>query len=610
MAGERKGKAYEAVIAAVLEHLVNSGTLCETYYWNEKPDALSVEPDFTVGADASQPEKIILVTHGGSAKESNRKYWRNMGELWEAKTQLVNLPSVFSVVFDAEIKGDIQLLEAVAFDGRLVVGDAAYGSKLIEWINTKLVPTAETSAGMVGVVQDAWQKKSKNSVSGLLDALATDVFVLIQGGKPELDQLWVGVRGQSSNVVVGQKTSYFRRGIAKAILVGDLELIWQENLNCVPDFCLRLGFFEKSIGGFRLVDSDLIWLRGNLSSSVVSAVIDGAPQEQMQVWISPLRNLDVLSFAYAYVLENWAELITAKGCWHHFCETSSSKFLKKHFHDRFVPPGWLFEYLRDLLKASAKRKSAWGWSVLIADLKRIRNDASYLKFVSEVTAIPVADLPDHWSGYRTITYSLPEWVMGESRQNFPLKETDLPRLAYTLAPRLQGIPESKLENLGPEVEEIFRWGYMETKFIQYRNFDPLRTVVEVALAESGIAYEFIDWFPTCFTEKLELSGVKLNVRSGKTSLLIAGNCMIKWQTCHGGHTNDKKKELSGRGFASRFTWNVKRNKYTKRSNIKAAFLVLDGEWREKDAAVLLQAGWDQVFYPDEIDKLITAVSEA
>lgn len=36
-------------------------------------------------------------------------------------------------------------------------------------------------------------------------------------------------------------------------------------------------------------------------------------------------------------------------------------------------------------------------------------------------------------------------------------------------------------------------------------------------------------------------------------------------------------------------------------------LLLDGTWNQKDIETLTYAGWDEIFYPDEMDKLKAAI---
>ena len=81
MAGERIGKTCEALFSVVLAEMKRQGKLRGNVFWNETPKGISVEPDFIIGQDLNHPDYVIMVTHSGSSKESNRKTWRNIGEL-------------------------------------------------------------------------------------------------------------------------------------------------------------------------------------------------------------------------------------------------------------------------------------------------------------------------------------------------------------------------------------------------------------------------------------------------------------------------------------------------------------------------------------------------
>ena len=123
MAGERKGKTYEALVMVALQELKKRGKFKGEIFWNETPKGMTIEPDFTIGSNVDRPRFLILVTHSGSAKNSDMKFWRNMGELAEAKVCLPVIPKVFSITFDSVIKESLKLLQASAFDGQIVIGD-------------------------------------------------------------------------------------------------------------------------------------------------------------------------------------------------------------------------------------------------------------------------------------------------------------------------------------------------------------------------------------------------------------------------------------------------------------------------------------------------------
>jgi hypothetical protein len=138
MAGELKGKLYEAILKLVLSNIFAKNSTTNKVFWETVPDGMSIKPDFTVGPNADQPKLTFLVSHGGSVNESNRKYWRNCGELVETKLFLKSKPRVISIYFDAHIKEDIKLAEKATFDASLIVGDQEYGDKLIKWVDDNI----------------------------------------------------------------------------------------------------------------------------------------------------------------------------------------------------------------------------------------------------------------------------------------------------------------------------------------------------------------------------------------------------------------------------------------------------------------------------------------
>ena len=88
----------------------------EGVHWNVKPDGMSIDPDFTLGIDPHRPHTVLLVSHCRSSKESEKKTWRNLGELGEAKTVLPIVPQVFCLTFGL-FKEELTALQAAAFDG-------------------------------------------------------------------------------------------------------------------------------------------------------------------------------------------------------------------------------------------------------------------------------------------------------------------------------------------------------------------------------------------------------------------------------------------------------------------------------------------------------------
>ena len=134
MAGEKIGKIDEAVICATLESLYKNKSLTGQIFWNETPNCLSSEPDFVIGSNLEMPQMVVLVTHFGAAGENHKKSWRTIGEMCEIKTSFSNNPLVFTIVFDAQMRGAIKAIQKASFDGQLVIGDLPYGKELQDYL--------------------------------------------------------------------------------------------------------------------------------------------------------------------------------------------------------------------------------------------------------------------------------------------------------------------------------------------------------------------------------------------------------------------------------------------------------------------------------------------
>ena len=80
----------------------------------------------------------------------------------------------------------------------------------------------------------------------------------------------------------------------------------------------------------------------------------------------------------------------------------------------------------------------------------------------------------------------------------------------------------------------------------------------------------------------------------KRLLLCADFCTVKVGLC-------------GKAVGLRYSWDNKKQSFVKRQGIEKMILVLDGTWSQKDIDALTYAGWDGIFYPDEIEKLKDAI---
>jgi len=319
MAGERKGKTYEALVFLALDALLQKRRIAGRVFWNQKPDGMTIEPDFTIGADANRPTHLFLVTHSGSTKESDKKFWRNMGELAEAKTRLATLPCVYSIAFDSNIKADLKTLQEAAFDGQLIVGDLPYGPKLEAWIAgyaAGLPVDAEAKAAALR--QMLADRRDGAPLRSLLDKFICDLDRLIAKNRPDLDLLWEAQRKRTKVRVPTARTTSVRRGLSKLLIFDDVSLALRLYRRArvapseVPDYAFALGLASRSIVGASPSDSDILNAVTILSDDAIRQIVSKAPVVAMRSWLTALRHADHLGAMSEYVGSTESDLCNPK----------------------------------------------------------------------------------------------------------------------------------------------------------------------------------------------------------------------------------------------------------------------------------------------------------
>ena len=137
---------------------------------------------------------------------------------------------------------------------------------------------------------------------------------------------------------------------------------------------------------------------------------------------------------------------------------------------------------------------------------------------------------------------------------------------------------------------------LESKVIPYRMFDRTRPVYSTTRCQDSVRS---DW--TCAIERR----AGIGGQAGRMDVGVVKSTLINWQSCTDSGRDHKKKELCGRAVGLRYHWNGK--SFVRRPGIDKMILLLDGSWRDEDLKVLLRVGWDEMFYPDEMDRLIKSI---
>ncbi len=610
MAGERKGITYEAIVRVALEDLVRKGKLTGTVFWNEKPDAMTIEPDFTIGADKNHPTHVFLVTHSGSAKDSEKKFWRNIGELAEAKVRLTSPARVYSIAFDSVIKADLKALQGAVFDGQLLVGDADYGRRLQWWVEANSPGLPKDGDEKVDAIRDAIKDRSRaDNPKSLVDELVRDLGKLVATSRTELDALWTMERKRAPGRAPAARDTFLRRGVGKLLLLDhpdDVDSSGRFKKGVPADVVESLktmGLAGNSIGGPRVTDPQMLWALRSLSSDALAELHKARTIDRAAEWIDSLRTLAGVGDQLAYMAKHWSDMTTGAGLYGHLTRCH----LNPHaLCSAAVAAGskrvWLYHLIVEWVKLADGTRTEFGVAAFIAALTELRSNVAHQREVKQI----LGRAPE-WRSEETVRLGLQDWQSAHSGQKFTFKDDDLARVADALARKLKETKAPDPASDARRMTEALVQTVLEAKLLTYRNFKPFEMLLERELKKAGLVGSLEVAVRACFADAASAAGAKLDPRSSGTTVMRVKKTLINWQAAHHSHTNDKRKELCGRAPALRYSWDAKKGRYVGRPSTDKLLLIVDGTWRQDDLDALARAGWDEIFYPDEMDKLVKAI---
>jgi len=566
MAGERKGKAYEAIVYLALKELVDAGEIQGPLNWNVKPAGMSIDPDFTFGDDPNQPRALLLVSHCGSAKNSDMKSWRNLGELGEAKTVLPTVPVVFCLTFGL-FKEELTSLQAAAFDGfeyvRLADEPAYLVREIAQLAAIKKIQSLVT-AGECTVGRPALNYIKKKLV-----------HLLSQRNVP-MDHLWIEHAKRPTPQSRAPLPSSVRRGTAKLLVVPTWEMackLFVKKQAIEGPAGLSVLGITRTMGGKLLAqDPEVKQLFESISLETLKALFEKDWGESVARMVELLRNPDRNSAVADYFRSHKAQLRDRR----HLFSLLSGGY--RRVGDKIglkVEDGnWLFDFYLSVIKSLKGGKNSYGYAQITKDI--VDNDGFGVGLSEESKKL----LLSPWG-------NLSEWSTGD----IELDDDIIQSIAAALVSHATA--SSDWEKTIDDAMQIYLSTYLEAKLASHRSLDPVGTLV---IKELGGEKKRI---PTCFAERIGTN------RSGRTECLRVQNTLVKWQSCTDSGRDHKKKELCGRAVGLRYHWSGQA--FVTRPGVKKMFLVLDGTWQQSDIDVLLRAGWDDVFYPDEMGRLTKAI---
>ena len=578
MAGERIGKTYEALLKVVLDAYCEKKHPKSRVFWNETPEGLSVEPDFLIGSDKDHPEIVFMVTHSGSSKESEKKCWRNIGELCEVKTVLDPAPLAVNIVFDSVMKNNLKLLQAAAFDGQLIIGDQEYGNAITKWVKQHEKDLPVNQDEKAKCITDLLS--SDGQLSTLISKVVTGISQVIQSSQTDLNDLWSLEKQRPRETPPKAKSTFFRRGFTKRLLVGEAiqnkKVSKKDALWLVP-----LGIVTSSTAGYRISDPDLSWfLRSELAKDY-HRIGDICSTNGFKWQIQKVRSFTLLKEYGKFVIDNYKLLTDVEGMLNCMETLSDNPSTGLTIPTGTPPPQniWIYDYIAALSKAATGKSQSFGYSIF----------ANH----TDGTKIKIGNM------------TIGQWCSHFAGEYFNRKKMSIPpeakkHIAQILSEQLRQFDTNTVASLQTKIEEMYINKEFKKILLTHRGFEPLLALlIEKKVIPSRKAKQNIR---TCFAEKAKLTG-----QTGETAVTIVKNTLINWQTGTDAGKDHKRKELCGRAVGLRYSWDSAREKFIKRPGIEKLILLLDGTWRQKDLDVLIASGWDEIYYPDEIDKLKAAI---
>ncbi len=286
MANETRGILVEVLVFRALEKAAVNLSNSWRVRWNDKPERMSINPDFTIGIDVNDPRYLILVTASGAEHNSHMKMWRNLAEIFEGKAQLPTTPSLISIYGLSRQKKIVRSIINDLVDAGFHSDEQPYSKHLNSWIDKNINVKAKTKEVKLAILDADIQKNPQ--LAGAISALAQDLAQALQQRNTELDPLWALMREDYAKPHNSPpaKTTSVRRGLGKLLVLEPQirQLVYagynkrsgirSDNL---PEYAFKLGFFKKSLVDAQVADPEIKGVLDLLGSETCEAVLKQAP---------------------------------------------------------------------------------------------------------------------------------------------------------------------------------------------------------------------------------------------------------------------------------------------------------------------------------------------
>jgi len=613
LAGEKRGLFYEALTYICIQKVLSSENARLNVYWNQTPDQMSIDTDITVGTSPKKPSHLFLVSHCTSEHNSDMKFWRNLGELREARLLLPAKTKVVCLLFDAKFKKNLLILQKYAYDTFLNVEEQDYGAKILSVAKqnaSRLPASRDEKIELVNTIL-----KSDDAIQSSVDAFCKSLAGCLKASRSH-DDLWTSVKksmkNRSAAHLANSKTTSLRRGLAKSLL---LEKIPTRGSKISEEY-IDLGIARKSIKGCVLNDSEIQGAVELLGKSGVEELhAEYSEMEQFRILVLPLRSISTFPSFWSYLRENWQAIIRPESLLKLLRATHRAPHVATGITRSqcpYIVPGWIVIYLITILKAKSGKRMSYGYSKIVGEIEKL-GQSKCRKIVREIlnkNRLNDHDLAEPRSS-RTIEYGLRDWIFGDSRTNFDLKLSELALICHILSEKVSSVVGDKLDDaLSVETKLFLVKDSIETKLLAHPSFQPLKKLVINELNRRKVVFEEVSYFPTPLLGLAVANGERVNVRAGSTNVLLANGTLIRWVSVSDAGKTHKVKEFCGRAWGFRIAVEPASGKVQQRTDIRKTILIVDGTFDNDDIRLLNEAGWDEVYYPDEICSAVDSVQKS
>jgi len=635
MANEVRGELAEAIAKIALERGLQKASRPEHVFWQEAPSGSVIRPDITIGLDKNAPTHLILINASESPGNSNMKYWRNLAELFDSKSRIFPAPIVINLVFKSDIKRElIRLAEVVCDASHHVDLDQDHGPIISNWIDNhvnaapqKRLQKAELVYGCIDCSSPSFDAEFAQAV----DHLAGILISCLDRRREDLVPLWELARNDYLSrrglPIREHRVTLLRRSLTRWLVFDEdiREIVFRAALagdaiprEVVPDYAVALGMLEFSVAGARIpstlpVERDMHsttgfdlsfappYFRratsGNADSAyrALATAIEAAPIDMVRAAAS-LRNISTpVRGWHDWVITHWEELRTPRGCFERLCQCHRDPTMNGAVDVPDEQRVWLYDHALAIIRARSGNTSI-GYGPLLSYFRTRTTDPELQQLFT--LAVAGLDARSARTAQRWVEKTLPS-VTEPGRRGFQdwlngtksVSPVIVAAFSFALAGYLSTVvnPEDiPLERL------VAGHSYgLWNRLLTHQDFEPLPDLIAAA-AEGQVTRSMV---PTIMADLAEQSVQG----AGMTDVFQFSNGMIHWKSATDQGKDHKRKELSARARALRFR---KSNLgFTYRPEANQLFLVIDGTFSDDDLRVLIESGWDRIFYPDEMDQL-------